>query len=406
MSTGTPGFGGDGSGGGGAGNPGQPGGDFGEGGGDTSPGGPVGGGGGGVGGGGGGGGGAGIANAGHGGGGGFGGGGGAGGSKDTSPSPGAGGNGGNGGFGGGGGAGGIGLNAAPDGSAGLQGFGGGGGFANAGGGGAGMGGAIFNMQGEVTIRASTLTENTAIGGIDNVPDNQIDPAAGLGGVVFNLSGSVEVVGSTLAGNVASKSGGSIYNTVLDAVTERTGLTTLRDTIVADAGAPTDLVSAKFAGVPSGEFNLGSANAAVGDLNLVLSMTVEELGTIAGTPLTVDPKLGALSNNGGGTQTLAPAPDSPVVDAGSAFGLGADQRGLPRPSDFAPIANAGDGSDIGAFELQTPQGPAPLPGAQPKLVGSRVSARFRLRGRSTIVRRLRVARLRRRKGCRRVRPEAR
>jgi hypothetical protein len=283
------------------------------------------------------------------------------------------------------------LNAAPDGSAGIQGFGGGGGFANAGGGGAGMGGAIFNMQGEVTIRASTLTDNTAIGGIDNVPDNQIDPAAGLGGAVFNLSGSVEVVGSTLAGNVASKSGSSIYNTVLDAVTERTGLTTLRDTIVADAGAPTDLVSAKFAGVPSGELNLGSANAAVGDLNLVLSMTAEELGTIAGTALTVDPKLGALSNNGGGTQTLAPAPDSPVVDAGSAFGLGADQRGLPRPSDFAPIANAGDGSDIGAFELQVPQGPAP-PGAQPNLVGSRVSARFRLRGRSTIVRRLRVARL--------------
>ena|SRR5208282_4891962 len=38
-----------------------------------------------------------------------------------------------------------------------------------------------------------------------------------------------------------------------------------------------------------------------------------------------------------------------------FGLTTDQRGFPRPFDFASVTNAsgGDGSDIGAFELERP-----------------------------------------------------
>jgi hypothetical protein len=62
-------------------------------------------------------------------------------------------------------------------------------------------------------------------------------------------------------------------------------------------------------------------------------------------------LGPLRDNGGPTATIAPAPGSPVIDTGSAFGLTTDQRGQPRPSEFASIANAGDGSDIGAYEAQ-------------------------------------------------------
>ena len=59
--------------------------------------------------------------------------------------------------------------------------------------------------------------------------------------------------------------------------------------------------------------------------------------------------------------MAPAADSPVIDAGSAFGLATDQRGQPRPFDFPSIANADDGSDIGAIELQAPGAGGP-PGA--------------------------------------------
>ena len=73
--------------------------------------------------------------------------------------------GGAGGFGGGGGA------SAENGNFGLGGFGGGAGQANVlangfigGGGGAGMGGAIFNESGTVTITNSTLAGNTAVGG--------------------------------------------------------------------------------------------------------------------------------------------------------------------------------------------------------------------------------------------------
>src|SRR5262249_27956401 len=54
-----------------------------------------------------------------------------------------------------------------------------------------------------------------------------------------------------------------------------------------------------------------------------------------------------------TQTEAPSSTSPVLDKGNAFGLTSDQRGVLRPIDFPAIANAagGDGSDVGAVELQ-------------------------------------------------------
>jgi hypothetical protein len=51
--------------------------------------------------------------------------------------------------------------------------------------------------------------------------------------------------------------------------------------------------------------------------------------------------------------MAPASGSPVIDVGFSFGLTADQRGARRPVDFSgvPDAAGGDGSDIGAFEVQ-------------------------------------------------------
>jgi hypothetical protein len=214
-----------------------------------------------------------------------------------------------------------------------------------------MGGAIFNMQGHLTIRASTLTRNEAIGGIDDVPDH----AKGIGGAVFNLSGSVTAAGSTFAANTAPYDGSSIYNLVYDASTARTATTTLRDTIVANGTAGTDLVSNKTAYIYPP--NLGSATVDAGRFDLVTSMAAREQGTVTGSPLTADPLLGALRDNGGPTATMAPAPKSPAIDAGSAFGLASDQRGAPRPSDFGSIANAADASDIGAFEAQAGAGAA-------------------------------------------------
>jgi hypothetical protein len=77
------------------------------------------------------------------------------------------------------------------------------------------------------------------------------------------------------------------------------------------------------------------------------------GVVTGSPLTADPLLGSLQDNGGATATMAPDVASPVIDAGVASGLSTDQRGAARPLDFPGVTNApgGDGSDIGAFELQ-------------------------------------------------------
>jgi hypothetical protein len=217
------------------------------------------------------------------------------------------------------------------------------------GGGAGMGGAIFNMQGALTIRASTLAGNAAIGGADNVPEH----AKGLGGAVFNLNGSLEAVGSTLAGNSATHDGSSIYNLVFDAVTARLAQATLRDAVAAGSGVQVDLVSHKPALTLDAQANLGDATAAVAEFNLIRTVAARDLGTVSGSPLTADPLLGPLQYNGGPTQTMAPSSASPLIDQGSAFGLATDQRGLPRPVDLVSTANAADGSDIGAVEMQPP-----------------------------------------------------
>ena len=74
--------------------------------------------------------------------------------------------------------------------------------------------------------------------------------------------------------------------------------------------------------------------------------VDSGGSIIGE----DPRLGPLGDHGGPTATMLPASNSPVIDAGSAFGATTDQRGSPRPVDDADTPDAVDGSDIGAVEL--------------------------------------------------------
>ncbi len=67
----------------------------------------------------------------------------------------------------------------------------------------------------------------------------------------------------------------------------------------------------------------------------------------GTPtVSADPKLGALADNGGPTQTMSLLPGSPAIDAGDdATCETADQRGITRPQ--------GPHCDIGAFEITGP-----------------------------------------------------
>jgi Divergent InlB B-repeat domain len=250
-------------------------------------------------------------------------------------------NGGKGGFGGGGGA-----ASSNGGTGGPSGFGGGTGTTAGGGGGGGMGGAIFNMQGTLTIRNSTIAGNHAVGGADAVTDH----GKGYGGAIFNLSGDTTTVDSTIADNTALTGGSGIYSLAYDAATPRTAGLTLEDTIVAGDTGPDDVfVDTSNYITPA---NASSSTADLSQFDLVRTSGAFQ-STVIGSPLTSDPLLGPLQNNGGPTDTLEPSPSSPVIDAGEAFSLTTDQRGDPRPFDFSGVSNAagGDGSDIGAYESQ-------------------------------------------------------
>jgi hypothetical protein len=239
------------------------------------------------------------------------------------------------------------------------------------------------MQGELTITDSTLTGNVALGGADLVTD----PAKGIAGAVFNLNGAFTAIGSTFARNTAADYASQIFNLVADEATARTAQVALRDTIVANGqGGSNQSTVPNFttSDVTSDETNYpgpnkvgASATVDESAFDLVTASHTMELGTLTGTPRTADPLLGPLANNGGPTATLLPQPGSPAIDAGAAFGLTTDQRGLLRPFDFpgVPDPAGGDGSDIGAVELQPAcngekapglgcPAPAPPPGGTP------------------------------------------
>jgi hypothetical protein len=273
-------------------------------------------------------------------------------------------NGGNGGFGGGGGG-------APNANtAGTGGFGGGNGNLGSlignGGGGAGMGGVIFNLgpNAVVNITNSTLVGNTAAGGAGG---GAAAPGSGLGGAIFNLDGSVSLTNDTIARNIISgntstnsptTAGGSIYNlqaayarSVGNNVSASTARVTLTNTILSNStlnGGSTEIVN--------------DGGTLTGPTNIITSRTNPNGGTdlLTGT-ITSDPLLFPASilnplglvNNGGPTRTVAltVSPNSPAFDAGTT-GAGiptTDQRGGQRGFAGGSVAAGGTAPDIGAYE---------------------------------------------------------
>lgn len=170
-----------------------------------------------------------------------------------------------------------------------------------------------------------------------------------GGGVDAHGGSIE--GSTLTGN-STTSSGEAYGANVDSF----ATTVFRDSIISRPLGDAESCDGT-AQIDSGGFNLdedGSCEFESGsDLN----------GVAAGLDA-------VLKDNGGPTPTHALLSGSIAIDRGNSFGATTDQRGLPRPSDFAEISDkeGGDGSDIGAFELQAPPGGGHL-AAAPILVGS-------------------------------------
>src|SRR5215218_7277066 len=193
---------------------------------------------------------------------------------------------------------------------------------------------------EVTISRSTISGNGVV-------------AQGAAPQIRAQGGGVQayeatLTASTLAGNSATSAGlalGADLHSVIS--------TSVSGTLIADPLGDAD--SCSGGGSPgseeisSGGFNLDE------DGSCGLGKSTDLSGVIAG--------LEPLADNGGPTPTHALRADSPLIDRGNSFSHSVDQRGLPRPSDFPAISNTegGDGSDIGAFELQVPPPPTAASG---------------------------------------------
>jgi CSLREA domain-containing protein len=190
--------------------------------------------------------------------------------------------------------------------------------------------------------------------------NSTSSANDSGGIYIQSGASLAMTNCTVSGNHAAFLGGGFKNegtltltsctvTNNSATTNRgqgiisVGLTTLANTIVSgnngsDATHP-DI---------EGTFTTLGYNIVSALNNPVTPATGDQFGV---TPAQV--ALGPLQNNGGPTPTHELQAGSVAIDQGSSFGSTADQRGQQRPCDDPNIANAagGDGSDVGAFEVQ-------------------------------------------------------
>jgi|GEM_PF-967398 len=312
----------------------------------------------------------------------FGGGGGAGG-LSSGGTPGAGGNGG---FGGGGGKAGFDVQTINYGPGGNGGFGGGGGSKTAdgglsgfgagnggsvyGGGGGGMGGAIFNDAGTLTVSNSTFVGNSATGGsVFYGPSGQ---GSAYGGAIFNYNGALTVAFSTLADNVVQQGAGGIAGTL-----GGTAIYSLGDSLAAcSAGGNTCTrsgatltmnmsVAARSQGslkdVTLDAIN-GGTSTATGAGNFI-AYTQALHGTSIGDLMTVnmqgvtDPQLSAtLDANGGFGLTLMPLAGSPLIDAVAAVDCRADAD--PRwgcLTSSIPAAASCSGADIDERGFARPQG---------------------------------------------------
>lgn len=196
------------------------------------------------------------------------------------------------------------------------------------------GGAIFAQNCGLTVTNSTISANTA------------DLVSGIAGAIIFESRSgmrtAQITSTTIANNTATPSeGGGIY-----VVSRQSGSAALaiRNSILAWNSEPSLLAVSQNGGasIVSQGFNLASGSG-----NGLLVQPSDRVNSAPG--------LGPLQNNGGRTRTHSLLASSAAIDAGNSFGSLSDQRGalFLRPVDLTAVnTTGGDGSDIGAFELQS------------------------------------------------------
>jgi Ca2+-binding RTX toxin-like protein len=236
--------------------------------------------------------------------------------------------------------------------------------------------------GSLTIDASTLYDNTAVG-----------RGGGLC-VCENPESPTTVTNSTISGNDA-QTGGGIANLNTDGQDLAVRNDTVVDNFAALQGGGIAAVGANGSDVAVTSTIVANNDAEMNDPEISDDLVdpgdevtasfslIEGAGTFTNGGQNItgqDPQLDALGAHGGPTDTHFPGPTSPAVDKGIAGGLTQDQRTLVRTVDFPAAANAtgGDGTDIGATEIQLLEpGPGPL-------VGQEKEGRLCLGQRATIV----------------------
>jgi hypothetical protein len=180
-------------------------------------------------------------------------------------------------------------------------------------------GPIYNDAGIALIINSTFTNN-------NVP--------GISAIVNDNGSELELTNSTISNNTGY--GAALFNS-------EDSTATVASTIVAEnlaeltEEAGKEDISGNY--TSNGNNLIGKTNGGSG---------FDDPSDIVGTADNpIDPKLGELQDNGGLTQTIALLDDSPAIDGGSnPNNLAFDQRG----EEFQ--RTVGDGTDIGAYEVQT------------------------------------------------------
>ncbi|HEX3625569.1 MAG TPA: choice-of-anchor Q domain-containing protein [Verrucomicrobiae bacterium] len=232
-------------------------------------------------------------------------------------------------------------------------------FGGAAGGAGGSGGGLYNMgisPGSIQITSSTITLNECgAGGNGPVGESFSGTAAapggdaGDGGGVANAAGiNAIMVRNTLIAQNLPNVGGAPATNITYGIEIGTGQPINVATNIGNPGA--DTIGFDLAGAfTSDGFNLiAISDGSTGFMNAING---DKAGTEA-NPL--NPLLGPLQMNGGFAPTHALLSGSPALDQGKCFGIHRDQRGQRRPQIFPSISRpqGGDGSDIGAFEVES------------------------------------------------------
>jgi hypothetical protein len=188
------------------------------------------------------------------------------------------------------------------------------------------GGLAVLSSGSATIVNSTIAHNTAA---PNIPI----PA---GGLLVATTGTVLVENSTIADNQTTTTTGS------GGIDNISGTTTLVNSIIA---ANTNVLGGSDVSREAGTVNATNTliqNLASGTVN----------GTNVNNIFGMDPQLGPLQNNGGGTDTLAITTTSPAFAAGNPSLVPSDITTDQRGTGFSRVVNGQ--LDLGAFQIQAGQ----------------------------------------------------